>query len=85
MIGFNCVCISCSQAIQILIGLIHIGFGAASFSYVGLSFYLPFTAVTGYPFWGGLFVSSVRSLSECPCASMSAVGVFFSLDLRYLG
>ncbi|XP_066467403.1 membrane-spanning 4-domains subfamily A member 8-like [Tiliqua scincoides] len=49
-------------AIQILIGLIHIGLGGASIPLVSQN-YFPMTAVGGYPFWGGLFFIASGSLS----------------------
>ncbi|XP_066466487.1 membrane-spanning 4-domains subfamily A member 8-like isoform X2 [Tiliqua scincoides] len=52
-------------AIQIIIGLMHIGFGAARvgcFVYF-VPFYIPFAALTGYPFWGGLLFIISGSLS----------------------
>lgn len=54
------------QAIQILIGLIHIGLGFVLFtilpgSYIVISFY------GGFPFWGSIWVSNVsHSASELP-------------------
>ncbi|XP_077175099.1 membrane-spanning 4-domains subfamily A member 15-like [Paroedura picta] len=49
-------------AIQIIIGLVHIGFGSVSVAdhrqqYVGLA------TLAGYPFWGGLFFIASGSLS----------------------
>ncbi|KAJ6633797.1 hypothetical protein lerEdw1_014294, partial [Lerista edwardsae] len=41
-------------AIQIMMGLIHVGLGGVSiFAYYG-----PTAAIGGYPFWGGAFVST---------------------------
>ncbi|XP_070787802.1 membrane-spanning 4-domains subfamily A member 8-like [Pituophis catenifer annectens] len=45
-------------AIQIMIGLIHIGFGAISFCLLSAK-YIAFSGFVGYPFWGGIvFISS---------------------------
>ncbi|XP_034276124.1 membrane-spanning 4-domains subfamily A member 8-like [Pantherophis guttatus] len=50
-------------AVQILIGLIHIGFGAVSLSSLFSSdFFSPLSSVGGYPFWGGIFFISSGSL-----------------------
>lgn len=49
-------------AIQIIIGLIHIGFGAVQ-SVISLQSYLYLATVGGYPFWGGLFFIISGSLS----------------------
>uniref|UniRef100_A0A0B8RQ09 Membrane-spanning 4-domains subfamily A member 12-like n=1 Tax=Philothamnus irregularis TaxID=1899461 RepID=A0A0B8RQ09_9SAUR len=48
-------------AIQIVIGLIHIGFGAISFCLFP-SIYLNLSGIGGYPFWGGIFFISSGSL-----------------------
>uniref|UniRef100_A0A8D0B1Z3 Uncharacterized protein n=1 Tax=Salvator merianae TaxID=96440 RepID=A0A8D0B1Z3_SALMN len=40
--------------IQIMIGLIHIGFGAVS-AVIYSSYYISLATIGGYPFWGGLF------------------------------
>ncbi|XP_060118461.1 membrane-spanning 4-domains subfamily A member 12-like [Heteronotia binoei] len=50
-------------AIQIMIGLIHIGFGAVSLTIFGQSYYLPLAAIGGYPFWGAVFFIISGSLS----------------------
>ncbi|XP_063145225.1 membrane-spanning 4-domains subfamily A member 15-like [Candoia aspera] len=45
-------------AVQIMVGLIHIGFGAVSLCLL-LSGYVTLTAVVGNPFWGGIcFIAS---------------------------
>ncbi|XP_058040933.1 membrane-spanning 4-domains subfamily A member 15-like [Ahaetulla prasina] len=50
-------------AIQIMIGLIHIGFGAVLLSPVAYSYpYFVWSAIGGYPFWGGIFFISSGSL-----------------------
>ncbi|XP_070787745.1 membrane-spanning 4-domains subfamily A member 8-like [Pituophis catenifer annectens] len=50
-------------AVQILIGLIHIGFGALSLSSIFYSYsFFPLSSVGGYPFWGGIFFISSGSL-----------------------
>ncbi|XP_070813394.1 membrane-spanning 4-domains subfamily A member 15-like [Pituophis catenifer annectens] len=48
-------------AVQIMIGLIHIGFGAVSCYLIPL-YSLPLSAIGGYPFWGGIFFISSGSL-----------------------
>ncbi|XP_058010864.1 membrane-spanning 4-domains subfamily A member 15-like [Ahaetulla prasina] len=48
-------------AIQIVIGLIHIGFGAISLCLIP-SNYLNLSGIGGYPFWGGIFFISSGSL-----------------------
>ncbi|KAK9410253.1 membrane-spanning 4-domains subfamily A member 15-like [Crotalus adamanteus] len=50
-------------AIQIMIGLIHIGFGAAAICLTLFpSYYLILSVIGGYPFWGGIFFISSGSL-----------------------
>ncbi|XP_054828037.1 membrane-spanning 4-domains subfamily A member 15-like isoform X1 [Eublepharis macularius] len=49
-------------AIQIIIGMIHIGFGGVSVVIHRMA-YVPFATVAGYPFWGGLFFIVSGSLS----------------------
>ncbi|KAG8125487.1 hypothetical protein E2320_020681, partial [Naja naja] len=50
-------------AVEILIGLIHIGFGAVSLSSLASpSIFRPISAIGGYPFWGGIFFISSGSL-----------------------
>ncbi|KAG8125482.1 putative Membrane-spanning 4-domains subfamily A member 12-like protein [Naja naja] len=50
-------------AVEILIGLIHIGFGAVSLSSLdSRTIYPCLTATGGYPFWGGIFFISSGSL-----------------------
>ncbi|KAM6465991.1 membrane-spanning 4-domains subfamily A member 15-like isoform 1-T7 [Liasis olivaceus] len=49
-------------AVQIMIGLIHIGFGAVSLC-LAPSGYIILSAAGGYPFWGGIFFISSGSLS----------------------
>ncbi|XP_077175101.1 membrane-spanning 4-domains subfamily A member 8-like [Paroedura picta] len=49
-------------AIQIIIGLMHIGFGGVSAVLVGL-YYIPLAIVGLYPFWGGIFFIASGSLS----------------------
>ncbi|TFJ99591.1 Membrane-spanning 4-domains subfamily A member 8 [Platysternon megacephalum] len=44
------------RAIQILIGLMHIGFGGLSGAFIG--HYTPISFMGGYPFWGGLSVAA---------------------------
>uniref|UniRef100_A0A674JSG8 Membrane spanning 4-domains A8 n=1 Tax=Terrapene triunguis TaxID=2587831 RepID=A0A674JSG8_9SAUR len=51
------------QAIQILIGLMHIGFGGVSAVFVVYHFYVSISVIGGYPFWGGLFFVISGSLS----------------------
>ncbi|KAG8125485.1 hypothetical protein E2320_020879 [Naja naja] len=54
--------------VEILIGLIHIGFGAVSLSSLdSRTIYPCLTATRGYPFWGGIFFISSGSL--CAAAS----------------
>ncbi|KAM3853640.1 membrane-spanning 4-domains subfamily A member 15-like isoform 2-T2 [Vipera latastei] len=48
-------------AVQIMIGLIHIGFGAVSLC-LSSSYYLTLAGIGGYPFWGGIFFISSGSL-----------------------
>ncbi|XP_058010912.1 membrane-spanning 4-domains subfamily A member 15-like [Ahaetulla prasina] len=48
-------------AVQIMIGLIHIGFGAVSLRLFS-RYYLPLSAIGGYPFWEGIFFISSGSL-----------------------
>nr|XP_060612848.1 membrane-spanning 4-domains subfamily A member 8-like [Anolis sagrei ordinatus] len=51
-------------AIQIMIGLMHIGLGCIAISILMSGFhYIPFGATSGYPFWGGLFFISSGSLA----------------------
>ncbi|KAM7165199.1 membrane-spanning 4-domains subfamily A member 15-like [Macrochelys suwanniensis] len=47
-------------AIQILIGLIHIGFGGVSTIFIK---YISISSIVGYPFWGGIFFVVSGSLS----------------------
>ncbi|XP_023969530.1 membrane-spanning 4-domains subfamily A member 15-like isoform X1 [Chrysemys picta bellii] len=47
-------------AIQILIGLIHIGFGGVSTIFIK---YIYVSGIVGYPFWGGIFFIISGSLS----------------------
>uniref|UniRef100_A0A8D0B898 Membrane-spanning 4-domains subfamily A member 8-like n=1 Tax=Salvator merianae TaxID=96440 RepID=A0A8D0B898_SALMN len=49
-------------AIQIMIGLIHIGFGAVS-AVLSSRYYISLATIGGYPFWGGLFFIISGSLS----------------------
>ncbi|XP_015677274.1 membrane-spanning 4-domains subfamily A member 8 [Protobothrops mucrosquamatus] len=50
-------------AIQIMIGLIHIGFGAVTICLTLFpSYYLILSVFGGYPFWGGIFFISSGSL-----------------------
>ncbi|KAG8125465.1 putative Membrane-spanning 4-domains subfamily A member 12-like protein, partial [Naja naja] len=66
--------------IQILIGLIHIGFGAISFCLFPF-YYLTLSGVGGYPFWGGIFFISSGSVCisavNCPNRALvkSSVGL----------
>ncbi|XP_026580301.1 membrane-spanning 4-domains subfamily A member 15-like, partial [Pseudonaja textilis] len=48
-------------AIQIMIGLIHIGFGAVSLCLFS-SYYFTLSGIGGYPFWGGIFFISSGSV-----------------------
>ncbi|XP_026577132.1 membrane-spanning 4-domains subfamily A member 8-like isoform X2 [Pseudonaja textilis] len=48
-------------AIQIMIGLIHIGFGAVSLCLFPF-YYLTLSGIGGYPFWGGIFFISSGSV-----------------------
>nr|XP_042702264.1 membrane-spanning 4-domains subfamily A member 8-like [Chrysemys picta bellii] len=48
-------------AIQILIGLMHIGFGGLSAAFIQT--YIPISFMGGYPFWGGLSFVISGSLS----------------------
>ncbi|XP_060612848.2 membrane-spanning 4-domains subfamily A member 8-like [Anolis sagrei] len=51
-------------AIQIMIGLMHIGLGCIAILTLLSGFhYIPFGATSGYPFWGGLFFISTGSLA----------------------
>ncbi|XP_070582459.1 membrane-spanning 4-domains subfamily A member 8-like isoform X3 [Erythrolamprus reginae] len=52
--------------IQIMIGLIYLGFGSVLFSLV-TSFYRTLSAIGGYPFWGGIFF--ISSGSVCVAAA----------------
>lgn len=49
------------QVIQIIVGLMHLGFGIilclTSFSYRGVLGFASTAVIGGYPFWGGLSVS----------------------------
>ncbi|XP_070582580.1 membrane-spanning 4-domains subfamily A member 8-like [Erythrolamprus reginae] len=50
-------------AVQIMIGLIHIGFGALSVcSFLVSYIFIPLTEIGCYPFWGGIFFISSGSL-----------------------
>ncbi|XP_077177215.1 membrane-spanning 4-domains subfamily A member 12-like isoform X1 [Paroedura picta] len=49
-------------AVQIMVGLMHIGFGALSF-FLSYEYYVPVAAFGGYPFWGGLFFIISGSIS----------------------
>ncbi|KAM3853643.1 membrane-spanning 4-domains subfamily A member 15-like isoform 1-T2 [Vipera latastei] len=53
-------------AIQIMIGLIHIGFGAVSLCLIR-SYYLSLSGPGGYPIWGGIFF--IVSGSLCVAAA----------------
>ncbi|XP_058010878.1 membrane-spanning 4-domains subfamily A member 15-like [Ahaetulla prasina] len=58
-------------AVQILIGLIHVGFGTVSLSSIFYSYlFYPLTTIGGYPFWGGIFFISSGSL--CVAAANSS-------------
>uniref|UniRef100_A0A8D0AWR6 Uncharacterized protein n=1 Tax=Salvator merianae TaxID=96440 RepID=A0A8D0AWR6_SALMN len=59
-------------AIQIMIGLIHIGFGAVSAAFSG-PYYSSLATIGGYPFWGGLFfiVSGSLSVLTAKCLTSS--------------
>lgn len=51
-----------SQAIQILLALIILGVGTIfAFNYISFSHKFPLVFLTGYPFWGALVVSILRS------------------------
>ncbi|KAG8125473.1 putative Membrane-spanning 4-domains subfamily A member 12-like protein [Naja naja] len=69
-------------AAEIMIGLIHIGFGAVSLSsFISPFFFIPISAVGGYPFWGGIFFISSGSLCVAAanrpshCLVKSSVGM----------
>ncbi|XP_061468731.1 membrane-spanning 4-domains subfamily A member 15-like [Rhineura floridana] len=49
-------------AIQILIGLVHIGFGTIA-AFINISHFFALTTIGGYPFWGGLFFITSGSVS----------------------
>uniref|UniRef100_A0A8C6VE06 Membrane-spanning 4-domains subfamily A member 8-like n=1 Tax=Naja naja TaxID=35670 RepID=A0A8C6VE06_NAJNA len=55
-------------AVEIMIGMIHIVFGAISLCLFP-SFYLSLSGVGGYPFWGGIFY--ISSGSVCVAAANS--------------
>nr|XP_056707980.1 membrane-spanning 4-domains subfamily A member 8-like [Euleptes europaea] len=67
-------------AIQIMIGLMHIGFGAVSMTLFGPN-YISLAAMGAYPFWGGLFFIVSGSLSVSvenhlsKCLVKSSVGM----------
>uniref|UniRef100_A0A8C3FBS6 Uncharacterized protein n=1 Tax=Chrysemys picta bellii TaxID=8478 RepID=A0A8C3FBS6_CHRPI len=73
-------------AIQILIGLMHIGFGGLSAAFIQT--YIPISFMGGYPFWGGLSFVISGSLSiaaenhqnTCPVSSlgMNIISAIFS-------
>ncbi|XP_025028398.1 membrane-spanning 4-domains subfamily A member 8-like [Python bivittatus] len=80
-------------AVQIMIGLIHIGFGAVSLC-LAPSGYFTLSAAGGYPFWGGIFVkcsvgmnitSAIASLiGILLCISeLTANGIFSQYDHPY--
>ncbi|KAK9410249.1 membrane-spanning 4-domains subfamily A member 8-like [Crotalus adamanteus] len=48
-------------AVQIMIGLVHIGFGAVSVYLIHSSYFI-LSGIGGYPFWGGIFFISSGSL-----------------------
>ncbi|XP_015676675.1 membrane-spanning 4-domains subfamily A member 15-like [Protobothrops mucrosquamatus] len=50
-------------AVEIMIGLIHIGFGAVSLCLIpSQRYYLIVSGIVGYPIWGGIFFISSGSL-----------------------
>uniref|UniRef100_A0A8C0G1W0 Membrane spanning 4-domains A8 n=1 Tax=Chelonoidis abingdonii TaxID=106734 RepID=A0A8C0G1W0_CHEAB len=82
-----------SKAIQILIGLMHIGFGGISGAFFG--HYTPISFIGGYPFWRGLSVSRINGSSlgkNIISAIFSAIGISLLLteliinaSYRYFG
>ncbi|XP_039200154.1 membrane-spanning 4-domains subfamily A member 15-like isoform X1 [Crotalus tigris] len=48
-------------AVQIMIGLVHIGFGVVSLYLIHSSYFI-LSGIGGYPFWGGIFFISSGSL-----------------------
>ncbi|KAJ6654153.1 hypothetical protein lerEdw1_007422 [Lerista edwardsae] len=50
------------QTIQIIIGLIHIGFGGVE-AVISTMYYVSVATIGGYPFWGGIFFIVSGSLS----------------------
>ncbi|XP_077177216.1 membrane-spanning 4-domains subfamily A member 12-like isoform X2 [Paroedura picta] len=81
-------------AVQIMVGLMHIGFGALSF-FLSYEYYVPVAAFGGYPFWGGLFfiisgsisVSAEnhlsKSLVQCSVGMNISVGVGLGILLLF--
>ncbi|XP_070582420.1 membrane-spanning 4-domains subfamily A member 8-like isoform X10 [Erythrolamprus reginae] len=66
--------------VQIVIGLIHIGFGAASASsIIGRYYFLALSSIGGYPFWGGIFVKSSAAMNIIS-AIMSLSGICLHLS-----
>ncbi|XP_066476099.1 membrane-spanning 4-domains subfamily A member 8-like [Tiliqua scincoides] len=75
------------KAIQIIIGLIHIGFGGVE-SVISLGYYFSVATIGGYPFWGGLFfiisgslsVSSEKNAGAMKCSvGFNIVSAIFAL------
>ncbi|XP_070582340.1 membrane-spanning 4-domains subfamily A member 15-like isoform X5 [Erythrolamprus reginae] len=74
--------------VQIVIGLIHIGFGAASASsIIGRYYFLALSSIGGYPFWGGIFfitsgslcVSAANHRNSCLVKSSAAMNIISAI------
>ncbi|XP_070623527.1 membrane-spanning 4-domains subfamily A member 8-like isoform X2 [Erythrolamprus reginae] len=74
--------------VQIVIGLIHIGFGAASVSSItGRYYFLTLSSIGGYPFWGGIFfitsgslcVSAANHRNSCLVKSSAAMNIISAI------
>uniref|UniRef100_A0A8C3H7Q7 Uncharacterized protein n=1 Tax=Chrysemys picta bellii TaxID=8478 RepID=A0A8C3H7Q7_CHRPI len=66
------------QAIQILIGLMHIGFGGVSAVFIVYHFYVSISVIGGYPFWGGLFVILILTKPVRGSLGMNITSAIFS-------